>query len=88
LPHKKGQHKKNGITLGANHGPIKLPRTGIEQPFLKDRPRFKDTCKDFEPIHKFNTSMCDEYERLEAEKPLNSLSEKLVYDCIEYPTTK
>jgi hypothetical protein len=23
---------------------IKLPRTGIDQPFLRDRPRFKDLC--------------------------------------------
>jgi hypothetical protein len=51
--------------------PVKLPRTGIEQPFLRDRPRFKDVCKDFEPIFKFNPTLCAEMERLEAEKPQN-----------------
>jgi len=32
--------------------------------------------------------MCDEFERLEAEKPLNSQTEKVVYDCLDYPSQK
>lgn len=34
--------------------PTKLPRTGIDQPFLRDRPRFKENCREFEQIHQFN----------------------------------
>jgi len=49
-----------------------LPRTGIDQPFMKDRPRFKDACANFEPIANFNTSLCDEYARLDAEKLISS----------------
>jgi hypothetical protein len=33
---------------------IFLPRTGIEQPFMRDRPRFKETHKEFEPTHTMN----------------------------------
>ena len=47
-------HKKNlnGKAGGQHASPqAKLPRTGIEQPFLSERPKFKDLCKDFEPIH-------------------------------------
>ena len=36
---------------GTANMPLKLPRTGIEQPFLKDRPRFREVCREFEPIH-------------------------------------
>jgi hypothetical protein len=35
--------------------------------------------------------MCDEYARIDAEKLLNNtsaISEKIVYDCIDYPATK
>lgn len=35
--------------------------------------------------------MCDEYARIDAEKLLNNtsaVSEKIVYDCIDYPATK
>ena len=68
--------------------PIKPPRTGIEQPFLRDRPRFKDLCKDFEPIFRFNPSLCAEMERLEAEKPQNGAQERIVYDCMDYPSQR
>ncbi len=33
-----------------------LPRTGIEQPFMRDRPRFKETHKEFESINTLNVS--------------------------------
>jgi len=33
-----------------------LPRTGIEQPFMRDRPKFKDTHKEFEATHQMNVS--------------------------------
>jgi hypothetical protein len=54
---------------------------------LKDRPIFKENCREFEPIHQFNVSMCDEYARLDAEKVLtnSSVSEKIVFDCMDYP---
>ena len=54
---------------------------------MKDRPRFKDTCREFEPIHQFNSNLCDEYERIDAEKVLNNQlpSEKIVFDCMDYP---
>ena len=54
---------------------------------MKDRPRFKDTCREFEPIHQFNSNLCDEYARIDAEKVLNNQlpSEKIVFDCMDYP---
>ena len=71
LTQKKGAPGAKGA--GGNQAPpIKLPRTGIEQPFLRDRPRFKEFCSNFEPIHQFNTAMCDEYARLDAEKLLSN----------------
>ena len=65
-------NKKGMKNEAQNHPQIKPPRTGIEQPFLRDRPRFKDVCKEFEPIHQYNASMSDEYARLEAEKGLKN----------------
>jgi hypothetical protein len=41
----------------------KLSRTGIDQPFMRDRPRFKDTCREFEPIHQFNPALAEELSR-------------------------
>lgn len=34
-----------------------LPRTGIEQVFARDRPRFNENHKEFEPIHQMNVSL-------------------------------
>jgi len=34
-----------------------MPKTGIEQPFMKERPRFKETHKEFEPIHCMNVRL-------------------------------
>jgi hypothetical protein len=64
-----------------------LPRTGIDQPFLRDRPRFKDTCREFEPIHQFSPQLAEELSRLEQERQLtNQIQiEKIVYDCMDYP---
>lgn len=31
-----------------------IPKSGIEQPFMRDRPRFKENHKEFEPIHCMN----------------------------------
>ena len=83
--------KKGNLKNGTANLPVKLPRTGIDQPFLKDRPRFREVCREFEPIHQFNNQMCDEYARIDAEKLLNNQSvqsEKIVYDCIDYPPIK
>ena len=33
-----------------------LPKTGIEHPFMAERPRFKELCREFEPVHQFNVS--------------------------------
>jgi hypothetical protein len=54
---------------------------------MKDRPKFKDTCREFEPIHQFNNQMCEDYARIEAEKMLSNQiqAEKVVYDCMDYP---
>jgi hypothetical protein len=43
-------HRKRIIYL------IKLPRTGIEQPFMKEIPRFIDTHREFERIAVVNVS--------------------------------
>ena len=43
----------------------KLARTGIDQPYMRDRPRFKETCREFEPIHQFNQQMAEEFARIE-----------------------
>lgn len=68
---------------------VKLPRTGIEQPFMSERPRFNDRCREFEPIHPYNQSMSEEYQRIESERNgMNSSSEKIVYDCFDYPPQK
>ena len=83
--------KKTNLKNGTANLPVKLPRTGIDQPFIKERPRFREVCREFEPIHQFNTTMCDEYARIDAEKLLNNQSvqsEKIVYDCIDYPPIK
>ena len=66
--------KKANLKNGTANLPVKLPRTGIDQPFLKERPRFREVCREFEPIHQFNTTMCDEYARIDAEKLLNNQS--------------
>lgn len=39
-----------------NRAPLKLPRTGIEQPFMKDIPHFIDTHREFERIAIVNVS--------------------------------
>lgn len=33
-----------------------VPKTGIEHPFMKERPRFIENQKEFEPIHCMNVS--------------------------------
>jgi len=32
--------------------------------------------------------MCDEFERLDAERQANGNTEKIVYDCIDFPNQK
>jgi hypothetical protein len=43
----------NNLTV--NH--VNLPRTGIEQPFMRDRPKFKETHKEFEATYQVNVSV-------------------------------
>lgn len=64
-----------------------MPRTGIDQPFISTRPRFKDTCREFEPIHQFSTQMAEEMARLDQERQMSNQiqAEKIVYDCMDYP---
>jgi hypothetical protein len=51
---------------------------------MKDRPRFKETIKCFEPINTNSMSMADEYQRLEFEKMNNqSGTNRIVYDCMD-----
>ena len=42
----------------ANVPPVKLPRTGIEQVFTGERPRFIETHREFERIAAVNVSRC------------------------------
>ena len=65
------QNQFKKLNSRINNSNIFLPRTGIEQPFMKDRPRFKETHKDFEPICNTNNSMSDEFARLDNEKIMN-----------------
>ena len=56
---------------------------------MRDRPRFGDRCRDFEPIHPFNSAMSEEYARIDAERSMNQTqTEKIVYDCFDYPPQK
>lgn len=43
--------KKNKQTCN-----IQLPRTGIEHPYMKQRPKFNENHREFEPIHCMNVS--------------------------------
>lgn len=43
---------------------VKLPRTGTEQPYLRDRPRFIETHREFERIANVNVSVPDSNEVL------------------------
>jgi len=42
------------------HPKIKLARTGIEQPYLRDRPRFVETHREFERIATVNPLYAEE----------------------------
>lgn len=68
---KNAQGPKGAGAGGAPQINVKLPRTGIDQPFMRDRPRFGDRCRDFEPIHPFNSAMSEEYARIDAERSMN-----------------
>lgn len=46
---------------------MKLPRTGIEQVFCAERPRFIETHREFERIASVNPLLAEEYEQLEME---------------------
>lgn len=49
--------KANHLLMSSiNKAQIKLPRTGIEQPFMKEIPRFIDTHREFERIAVVNVS--------------------------------
>jgi len=85
------KHAAYGKQIGKKHKiqPTKLPKTGIEQPFLKERPRFKDLCREFEPIHQFSPAQSEEYARMDAERIMNGPNtEKIVYDCMDFPNLK
>jgi len=49
-----------------------VPRTGIELPFLANRPRFIETCREFEPIHSCSPFLAEEFARQDNER-LNSI---------------
>lgn len=78
------QFKKLNQKINNAANNVFLPRTGIEQPFMKDRPRFKETNKEFEPINTNTNSMADEYQRLDFEKMNNpSGTNRIIYDCMD-----
>lgn len=63
---------------------VKLPRTGIEQVFSGDRPRFIEAHREFERIASVNPLLAEEYEQLEMENGTGTNSNtKIVYDCME-----
>ena len=39
----------------------KIPKTGIEQPYMKDRPKFRENSKEFEQIAHMNSVLVEEY---------------------------
>ena len=59
-----------------------IPRTGIELPYMIDRPIFKWKQREFEPCHCTNPCIAEEFSRLDAER-LQSQSDvaKVVFDC-------
>ncbi len=62
-----------------------IPRSGIELPFLAERPRFIETHKEFEPVHTCSPSLADDYLRQDNERLASQLgtANKIVYDCID-----
>lgn len=46
---------------------IKPPRTGIEQVFISDRPRFIEATREFERLANVNPMLAEEYEQMELE---------------------
>ena len=74
---------------GSATQPVKLARTGIEYPFMVQRPRHNDMCHTYEPIGPVvSPAIIEEHARIDAEKAYASTigpNERIVYDCIEYP---
>lgn len=78
------QFKKLNQKINSSAQNVFLPRTGIEQALMKERPRFKETNNQFEPINNVNNQMAEEYARLDSEKMLNQNGQnRIVYDCID-----
>jgi len=48
-----------------------LPKTGIEQPFMTFKPKFRQDNKEFEPTHCMSQVMSDEFARLDGERLAN-----------------
>lgn len=87
-----GQGAANAKRGGANQGQsknnanqLKLPKTGIEQPYMKDRPRHKEHTKEFEQIAQVNSVLIEEYQRIDEEKANNpsGYQNKIVFDCLD-----
>ena len=60
--YKGGSHPSSGgpqlqPRSGHAHPPPKLPKTGIEQPMMKDRPRFIEMHREFERVAPLNVSI-------------------------------
>lgn len=63
---------------------VKLPRTGIDQVFTSDRPRFIEAHREFERIATVNPLLAEEYEQVEMENGTGTnANTKIVYDCLE-----
>lgn len=63
----KNQKQSNSKPTKARDLNIKLARTGIEQPYLKDRPWFIDNHREYERIANFNPMLAEELEKQEQE---------------------
>ena len=59
-----------------------IPRTGIELPFIVDRPRFQMKQREFEPCHCSNPCLAEEYSRADAERQ-HDQHHQIVYDCFD-----
>ena len=61
-----------------------IPRTGIEQVFMKSNPSFIRSNREFEPIYDsptMNKSLSEEYKMKDLQRTFNM--NKVVYDCLE-----
>ena len=82
-PHEKIYEKPLGYDLEVD--PMNLPKTGVEYPFLKNRPVFIKQHDEFEAcVPHVSQQTIDEFKRRMEEKPVvPEYQENVVFDAIE-----